>query len=47
MMLRLQRERMDGAFVPSTREYFHFFGLDAEKLKAMPSPTRWSCIPAR
>jgi aspartate carbamoyltransferase catalytic subunit len=23
---------MDGAFVPSTREYFRFFGLDAEKL---------------
>ena len=32
MMLRLQRERMDGSFVPSVREYFHFFGLDAEKL---------------
>jgi aspartate carbamoyltransferase catalytic subunit len=32
MMLRLQRERMSGAFVPSTKEYFHFFGLDAEKL---------------
>ena len=34
MMLRLQRERMSGAFVPSTREYFRYFGLDAEKLKA-------------
>lgn len=33
MMLRLQRERMSGSFVPSTREYFHFFGLDHEKLK--------------
>ena len=33
MMLRLQLERMSGAFVPSTREYFHFYGLDAEKLK--------------
>jgi len=33
MMLRLQRERMNGAFVPSVREYFRFFGLDAEKLK--------------
>ncbi len=33
MMLRLQRERMNGAFVPSTREYFRFFGLDADKLK--------------
>lgn len=32
MMLRLQRERMEGAFVPSVREYFRFFGLDAEKL---------------
>ena len=32
MMLRLQRERMDGSFVPSVREYFHYFGLDAEKL---------------
>ncbi|WP_166141202.1 aspartate carbamoyltransferase catalytic subunit [Methylosinus sp. RM1] len=32
MMLRLQRERMNGAFVPSSREYFHFFGLDEEKL---------------
>ena len=32
MMLRLQTERMRGTFVPSTREYFHFFGLDSEKL---------------
>jgi aspartate carbamoyltransferase catalytic subunit len=32
MMLRLQRERMHGGFVPSSREYFHFFGLDEEKL---------------
>ena len=32
MMLRLQRERMAGAFVPSVREYFHYYGLDAEKL---------------
>jgi len=34
MMLRLQRERMAGAFVSSIREYFRYFGLDAEKLKA-------------
>ena len=33
MMLRLQRERMNGAFVPSTKEYFHYFGLDEEKLR--------------
>ena len=32
MMLRLQRERMQGNYVPSTREYYHFFGLDQEKL---------------
>jgi len=32
MMLRLQLERMTGAFVPSAREYFHFYGLDREKL---------------
>ncbi|MEO4041134.1 aspartate carbamoyltransferase catalytic subunit [Hoeflea sp. CAU 1731] len=32
MMLRLQRERMAGLFVPSVREYFHYFGLDARKL---------------
>ncbi len=34
MMLRLQTERMHGTFVPSTREYFRFYGLDADKLKA-------------
>jgi aspartate carbamoyltransferase catalytic subunit len=34
MMLRLQRERMSGAFVSSVREYFRYFGLDAQKLKA-------------
>ncbi len=32
MMLRLQKERMDGGFIPSMREYYHRFGLDAEKL---------------
>ena len=32
MMLRLQRERMQGGLVPSAREFFRFFGLDAEKL---------------
>ena len=32
MMLRLQRERMEGGYVPSEREYFHRYGLDAEKL---------------
>ncbi|TMJ37724.1 MAG: aspartate carbamoyltransferase catalytic subunit, partial [Alphaproteobacteria bacterium] len=33
MMLRLQLERMNGAFVPSAREYYRFYGLDEEKLK--------------
>jgi aspartate carbamoyltransferase catalytic subunit len=37
MMLRLQTERMRGNYVPSIREYFHFFGLDYEKL-ARASP---------
>ena len=33
MMLRIQRERMEGAFLPSLKEFAHFFGLDDEKLK--------------
>ena len=33
MMLRLQLERMSGAFVPSVREYYRFYGLDEDKLK--------------
>ena len=33
MMLRLQMERMKGLYVPSTKEYFKFYGLDYEKLK--------------
>ncbi|MEI8177230.1 aspartate carbamoyltransferase catalytic subunit [Aestuariivirga sp.] len=33
MMLRLQLERMTGAFVPSIREYYRFYGLNAESLK--------------
>ena len=32
MMLRLQLERMSGSFVPSKREYFHYYGLDRKKL---------------
>jgi aspartate carbamoyltransferase catalytic subunit len=32
MMLRLQKERMDGGFIPSEREYYHRWGLDAKKL---------------
>ncbi len=32
MMLRLQRERMTHGLVPSAREFFRFYGLDAGKL---------------
>ena len=32
MMLRLQKERMKGGFIPSRREYFNRFGLDHQKL---------------
>ncbi|MEP4733071.1 aspartate carbamoyltransferase catalytic subunit [Parvibaculum sp.] len=32
MMLRLQLGRMSGSYVPSQREYFHFYGLDYSKL---------------
>jgi len=34
MMLRIQNERMSGGFIPSTREYFRFFGLDRNTLAA-------------
>jgi aspartate carbamoyltransferase catalytic subunit len=37
MALRLQRERMNGGFIPSAREYFAFYGLDEAKL-AMAKP---------
>ncbi|MCY4461161.1 MAG: aspartate carbamoyltransferase catalytic subunit [Albidovulum sp.] len=37
MMLRLQNERMEGAFVPSVREYYHLYGLNAEKLQVAKS----------
>ncbi len=37
MMLRLQNERMAGAYVPSTREYHMLYGLTAERL-ALAAP---------
>ena len=46
MMLRLQRERMAGAHIPSEQEYFNLYGLTPEKLgyaKKTPS----SCIRGR
>jgi aspartate carbamoyltransferase catalytic subunit len=33
MMLRLQQERMQGAYVPSLREYFALYGLTHERLR--------------
>lgn len=33
MALRLQLERMQGAFLPSPREYFRFYGIDRERIK--------------
>jgi aspartate carbamoyltransferase catalytic subunit len=38
MMLRLQTERMDGAYVPSPREYARFWGLSRERLTAHAAP---------
>ncbi|MDQ8024005.1 MAG: aspartate carbamoyltransferase catalytic subunit [Moraxellaceae bacterium] len=32
MMLRLQNERMNGALLPSSQEYFKFYGLTQDKL---------------
>ena len=32
IMLRLQNERMNGALLPSAREFFKCYGLTAEKL---------------
>jgi aspartate carbamoyltransferase catalytic subunit len=34
IMLRLQRERMRGAMLPSEQEYFHLYGLTEERLSA-------------
>ncbi len=32
MMLRIQQERMQGAFFPSLREYYHLFGMTPERV---------------
>ena len=38
MVLRLQKERMDGGYFSSEREYFHLYGLDDRKMRyAEPS----------
>jgi aspartate carbamoyltransferase catalytic subunit len=33
MLLRIQLERMQGAFFPSLREYFHIFGMTEKRVK--------------
>jgi aspartate carbamoyltransferase catalytic subunit len=33
MMLRIQQERMQGAFFPSLREYFQVFGMTSERVR--------------
>jgi aspartate carbamoyltransferase catalytic subunit len=33
MLLRIQLERMEGAYFPSLREYFHVFGMTEERLR--------------
>jgi aspartate carbamoyltransferase catalytic subunit len=37
MMLRIQQERMQGAFFPSLREYFNVFGMTAERVRRAKS----------
>lgn len=39
MMLRIQLERMGAAFFPTEREYARRWGLDAERLAALPADT--------
>jgi aspartate carbamoyltransferase catalytic subunit len=36
MMLRVQRERMNDSFFPSTREYARRYGLDAQRMRRLP-----------
>ncbi len=39
MMLRVQKERQNEGFVPTTREYFNFYGLTMERMKATKKDT--------
>jgi aspartate carbamoyltransferase catalytic subunit len=36
MMLRVQHERMQGGYFPTTREYARRYGLDARRMAALP-----------
>ena len=35
MMLRVQQERMNDFFFPTAREYSHYYGLNADRLRLM------------
>jgi aspartate carbamoyltransferase catalytic subunit len=39
MMLRLQHERMNEALIPSTREYYNYYGLTREKMRLAKKDT--------
>jgi aspartate carbamoyltransferase catalytic subunit len=39
MMLRLQNERQHEAFIPSTREYYNFYGLTRERMRLAKKDT--------
>ncbi len=39
MMLRLQHERMNEAFIPTTREYYNFYGLTRERMRKAKKDT--------
>ena len=39
MMLRLQHERQNEAFIPSTREYYNFYGLTRDRMRLAKKDT--------
>ena len=47
MLLRIQRERLEGALVPSMREYSRNFGVSQRAPRARAARARSSCTPAR
>ena len=47
MMLRVQRERMSGAFFPTAREYSRSYGLDDARWRGCRDARHRACTPAR
>jgi len=39
MMLRIQHERQNEAFIPSTREYYNLYGLTRERMRMAKKDT--------